>query len=78
MQVKQSAKRQQLAECLQEVERLRKEEARLGSELDAVNRRVGLQEQRVFQAAQAAQAADAGLAPKCAPSPLESRSHHCP
>lgn len=64
MQAKQGAKRQQLAECLQEVERLRKEEARLGSELDAVGRRVGMHRQRVTQAAQATQAADAGLAPK--------------
>ena len=63
-QAKQGAKRKQLAECLQEVERLRKEEARLGQELDAVSRRVAMQQQRVAQAAQSAQAADAGLAPK--------------
>ena len=63
-QAKQAAKRQQLAECLQEVERLRKEEVRINKELDAVSQRVGLQQQRVAQATQASQAADAGLVPK--------------
>ena len=63
-QAKQAEKRQQLAECLQAIEALRKEEMRINGELNSHGQKVAVTQQRVAQATQASQAADAGLVPK--------------